>query len=103
VANLKFDKEITALLVIDPYNDFISEGGKRSLGNRLQVRDDQEAAHDCDEIFSQCHGKVRQMRPRNYRVADAVTAKRSDKGADDANDSSNHQAAAGACSKCHTA
>ena len=24
---LKFDKEITALLVIDPYNDFISEGG----------------------------------------------------------------------------
>ena len=26
--NLKFDKEVTALLVIDPYNDFISEGGK---------------------------------------------------------------------------
>ena len=25
---LKFDKEITALLVVDPYNDFISEGGK---------------------------------------------------------------------------
>lgn len=24
----KFDKELTALLVIDPYNDFISEGGK---------------------------------------------------------------------------
>jgi nicotinamidase-related amidase len=23
-----YDKEITALLVIDPYNDFISEGGK---------------------------------------------------------------------------
>ncbi len=28
MANLKFDKETTALLVIDPYNDFISEGGK---------------------------------------------------------------------------
>jgi len=28
VTNLKFAKEITALLVIDPYNDFISEGGK---------------------------------------------------------------------------
>jgi hypothetical protein len=27
-AELKFEKEITALLVIDPYNDFISEGGK---------------------------------------------------------------------------
>jgi nicotinamidase-related amidase len=23
-----YEKEITALLVIDPYNDFISEGGK---------------------------------------------------------------------------
>ena len=28
MADLKFDKEITALLLIDPYNDFISEGGK---------------------------------------------------------------------------
>jgi len=28
MANITFDKEITALLVIDPYNDFISEGGK---------------------------------------------------------------------------
>ena len=28
MANLKYDKAITALLVIDPYNDFISEGGK---------------------------------------------------------------------------
>ena len=28
MTNLKFDKEITALLVIDPYNDFIFEGGK---------------------------------------------------------------------------
>ncbi len=26
--NLKDDKEVTALLIIDPYNDFISEGGK---------------------------------------------------------------------------
>jgi len=28
MADLKCDKEITALLVIDPYNDFITEGGK---------------------------------------------------------------------------
>jgi ureidoacrylate peracid hydrolase len=28
MANLRFDKEVTALLVVDPYNDFISEGGK---------------------------------------------------------------------------
>jgi ureidoacrylate peracid hydrolase len=28
MTNVTCDKEITALLVIDPYNDFISEGGK---------------------------------------------------------------------------
>jgi ureidoacrylate peracid hydrolase len=28
MTNLKFEKQITALIVIDPYNDFISEGGK---------------------------------------------------------------------------
>jgi nicotinamidase-related amidase len=28
MTNLNLDKETTALLVIDPYNDFISEGGK---------------------------------------------------------------------------
>lgn len=28
MASVTYDKEITALLVIDPYNDFISEGGK---------------------------------------------------------------------------
>jgi ureidoacrylate peracid hydrolase len=33
--NLTYDKEITALLVIDPYNDFISEGGK--IWDRLKA------------------------------------------------------------------
>ena len=28
MTNLNFEKEITALIVIDPYNDFISTGGK---------------------------------------------------------------------------
>src|SRR6516162_6112637 len=28
MATATYDKEITALLVVDPYNDFISEGGK---------------------------------------------------------------------------
>jgi len=28
MANVRYDKQLTALLVIDPYNDFISEGGK---------------------------------------------------------------------------
>ncbi len=28
MAQLKIEREITGLLLIDPYNDFISEGGK---------------------------------------------------------------------------
>ena len=28
MANVTYDKQVTALLVIDPYNDFISQGGK---------------------------------------------------------------------------
>jgi ureidoacrylate peracid hydrolase len=28
MSKVSFDKELTALLVVDPYNDFISEGGK---------------------------------------------------------------------------
>ena len=35
MTDLKFDKEITALLLIDPYNDFISEGGK--LWDRIKT------------------------------------------------------------------
>ena len=47
---LTYDKEITSLLVIDPYNDFMSEGGK-STGSpkdcRLQQRRSRGAyAHD---------------------------------------------------------
>src|SRR5215475_5579090 len=33
--NVTYDKPLTALLVIDPYNDFISEGGK--LWSRLKA------------------------------------------------------------------
>jgi hypothetical protein len=35
MTNLNLDREITALLVIDPYSDFISEGGK--LWERLKT------------------------------------------------------------------
>ena len=34
MAQVTYEKEVTALLVIDPYNDFISEGGK--LWDRLK-------------------------------------------------------------------
>jgi hypothetical protein len=42
MTNLEFDKEITALLLIDPYNDFISEGGK--LWERIKTV---AQANDC--------------------------------------------------------
>ena len=42
MASLKYDKEITALLVIDPYNDFISDGGK--VWDRLKTVAE---ANDC--------------------------------------------------------
>jgi nicotinamidase-related amidase len=35
MAKLAYDKQVTGLLVIDPYNDFISEGGK--VWNRLKA------------------------------------------------------------------
>jgi ureidoacrylate peracid hydrolase len=35
MATVTYDKDVTALLVIDPYNDFISEGGK--LWGRLKT------------------------------------------------------------------
>jgi ureidoacrylate peracid hydrolase len=42
MANLKYEKEITALIVIDPYNDFISEDGK--VWDRLKTVAE---ANDC--------------------------------------------------------
>ena len=40
--NLSFEKDTTALLLIDPYNDFISEGGK--LWDRVKTVAE---ANDC--------------------------------------------------------
>jgi hypothetical protein len=42
-----YDREITALLVIDPYNDFISEGGK--LWGRIRAVAE---ASDCVDASS---------------------------------------------------
>jgi hypothetical protein len=47
---LKFDKEITALLVIDPCNDFISEGGKLW---ELQRRHRDDKRFDCFPMTGQ--------------------------------------------------
>jgi ureidoacrylate peracid hydrolase len=42
MAKVTYDKDVTALLVIDPYNDFISEGGK--VWDRLKTVAE---ANDC--------------------------------------------------------
>ena len=42
MAKVIYEKQITALLVIDPYNDFISEGGK--LWDRIRAVAE---ANDC--------------------------------------------------------
>ncbi len=43
MAKVTYEKQLTALLVIDPYNDFISEGGKlydrtREIAHRAVAR-----------------------------------------------------------------
>jgi ureidoacrylate peracid hydrolase len=73
MAKVTYDKQLTALLVIDPYNDFISEGGKlwdrlkgvaegnKCVPNMMQVLD---AARKADiRVFYALH---RRYRPGDY-------------------------------------
>ena len=46
MANFKFDKKIIALLVIDPYNDFISEG-RPNLGSHTEGSAAETADNSC--------------------------------------------------------
>jgi len=75
MANVKYEREITALLVIDPYNDFISEGGKvwdrlkgvaeanKCVPHMMQVLD---AARKADiRVFYALH---RRYRPGDYET-----------------------------------
>ena len=51
MADLKFEKEITGLLLIDPYNDFISEGGK--LWDRIKsVAEANDCIHHMLQLLS---------------------------------------------------
>src|SRR4029434_8551921 len=77
MANVKYEKEITALLVIDPYNDFISEGGK--LWDRLKTVAE---ANDCIPHMSQVLNAARKAELRifyalhhRYRPGDYETWK----------------------------
>ena len=75
MTNLKFDKEITALLVIDPYNDFIAEGGK--IWDRIKTIAE---ANDCVPNMLQVLNAARQANLRvfyamhhRYRAGDYET------------------------------
>ena len=63
MANLKIDKEISALLVIDPYNDFISEGGK--VWDRLKTVAE---ANDCVPNMLQVLNVARKAELRVYAL-----------------------------------
>src|ERR1051325_1629990 len=75
MAQLKFEREVTVVLVIDPYNDFISEGGKfwphlkavaeanKCVPNMLQVLNAARAAKLL--VFYPLH---RRYRPGDYEV-----------------------------------
>jgi ureidoacrylate peracid hydrolase len=63
MANLKFDKELTALLVIDPYNDFISEEGK--VWDRLKAVAD---ANSCVPHMLQVLNAARKAELRVFYV-----------------------------------
>jgi len=61
MADLKLDKETTAVLVIDPYNDFISEGGK--LWDRIKSVAE---ANDCVPHMLQVLNAARRERLRVF-------------------------------------
>jgi len=61
MTDLEIDKEITALLVIDPYNDFISEGGK--VWDRLRTVSE---ANGCVSHMLQVLNAVRKARLRVF-------------------------------------
>jgi ureidoacrylate peracid hydrolase len=77
MTNLSFDKEATALLLIDPYNDFISEGGK--LWDRIKSVAE---ANDCISHMLQLLTEARKTGVRvffamhhRYRLGDYETWK----------------------------
>ena len=75
--DLEFEREITALLIVDPYNDFISEGGK--VWDRLKAVAE---ANQCVPHMVQVLDAVRQAGirvfyalHRRYRPGDYETWK----------------------------
>jgi len=61
MATVTYEREITALLVVDPYNDFISEGGK--IWNRIRGVAE---ANDCVPHMLQVLNAARDARLRVF-------------------------------------
>src|SRR5207248_8540103 len=61
MAQVTYEKQLTALLVIDPYNDFISEGGK--VWNRLKAVAE---ANSCVSHMAQVLNAARQAGLRAF-------------------------------------
>jgi nicotinamidase-related amidase len=74
---LTYDKEITALLVIDPYNDFISEGGK--IWDRLKaVAEANQCVPNMERVLNAARAaglRVFYALHRRYRPGDYETWK----------------------------
>ena len=60
-----YDKELTALLIVDPYNDFISEGGK--LWGRIRAVAE---ANNCVPHMLQVLNAARKA--KNFAEADRI-------------------------------
>ena len=77
MANLKFDKEITGVVIIDPYNDFISEGGK--IWDRIKsVADSNECIPHMAQTLNAARGAglhIFYALHRRYRPGDYETWK----------------------------
>ena len=63
MSNYKYDKDITALLVVDPYNDFISQGGK--IWERIRAVAE---ANECVPHMLQILTAARQAKLRIFYV-----------------------------------
>ena len=63
MAEVRYERDITALLVVDPYNDFISEGGK--LWERIRAFAE---ANDCVPHMLQILNAARQAKFRVFYV-----------------------------------
>jgi ureidoacrylate peracid hydrolase len=63
MAEVRYERDITALLVVDPYNDFISEGGK--IWDRIRAVAE---ANDCVPHMLQILNAARQAKLRIFYV-----------------------------------